>query len=78
MAKIIDKLFDICNGIVEERDIPASAKALAKKHGYIIVVGGSDDLFYVFGAKCYMTERIEHSYGFSGDSLDDLVCICIS
>ena len=70
--KTIQKLKELCDGIEYSRNIPQEAKQLAKEEGYIIIVGGSDDLMYVYGADCYMTEERELPYGWDGDDLTDI------
>jgi len=69
---VINKLYEICNGIIDNRDIPEKAKKIAKENGYIIIIGGSDDLMYAYGAKSYLTEIKEHSYGWNGDTLENI------
>ena len=67
--KIFDKLYNLCNRIDYTRHIPEVAKQLAKENGYIIIVGGSDDLMYCYGADSYLTKYKEHDYGWDGDDL---------
>lgn len=68
----IDEIYNICNGIEYTREVPKEAVELAKKEGYVIIVGGSDDLMYCYGAKCYLTDTLEHSYGYDGNTLTDI------
>ena len=70
--KILEKIKTICNGIQYSRDVPEEAKKLAKENNIIIVVGGSDDLMYCYGAECYLTDYCEHGYGLDGDTLKDI------
>lgn len=67
--EILNKIKEICNGIQYSRDIPESAKKLAKENNIIIIIGGSDDLMYCYGTDCYLTDRCEHSYGWDGNDL---------
>lgn len=69
---MINELFKMCNGIEYTRDIPKDAEQYAKENGFIIIVGGSDDLMYCYGAKSYMTDYVEHGYGWDGNDLIDI------
>jgi hypothetical protein len=62
----LNKLFELCNGIAYNRSIPDEAEDLAANNGFIVLVGGSDDLMYAYGAKCYLTDQGELSYGWNG------------
>jgi len=75
---MIEKIYEICNGIEYIRDVPDEAKKIAKDNGYIIIVGGSDDLMYVYGADCYLTEEIEHDAGWDGEDLSKHSNECLS
>ena len=66
---MINKVKEICDGIQYSRDIPKEAKELAKENNIVVIVGGSDDLMYCYGADCYLTDNCEHSYGWDGDTL---------
>jgi len=68
---MLKKIQEICEGIEYSRDIPKEAEKLAKENNIIVIVGGSDDLMYCYGAKSYLTEQCEHSYGWDGDDLTD-------
>ncbi|MCP4181443.1 MAG: hypothetical protein GY756_27080 [bacterium] len=59
----------LCNGIEYNRDVPKEAKKLAKENNIVIIVGGSDDLMYCYGAESYLTDYIEHSEGWDGCDL---------
>lgn len=65
----LKEIYEICNGIEYSRDVPEEAKKIAKENNIIIIVGGSDDLMYCYGAKCYMTECCEHGEGWDGCDL---------
>ena len=65
----IEKIQTICEGIKYNRDIPMEAKEIAKDHNIVVIVGGSDDLMYCYGAKSYLTEYCEHPKGWDGDTL---------
>ena len=69
---VLNQVKEICDGIEYSRDVPDEAKMLAKENNIVIVVGGSDDLMYCYGAKCYLTDHCEHSYGWDGDTLKDI------
>jgi hypothetical protein len=69
---MIKKIKEICDGIEYKRNIPQEAKDLAKEHGYIVIVGGSDDLMYCFGAESYLDWWCEHGYGWDGDPLQNI------
>jgi len=66
---MIQKLYKLLNGIEYTRDVPEEAKQIAKENGFVIIVGGSDDLMYCYGADSYLTDYIEHGYGWDGDTL---------
>ncbi len=73
--KILDEIKKICDGIDGTkyiRDVPEEAKKLAKDNNIIIVVGGSDDLMYCYGANCYLTHHCEHGYGWDGNTLENI------
>ncbi|WP_236611393.1 hypothetical protein, partial [Riemerella anatipestifer] len=70
--EVLDKIKQMCDGIEYSRDVPEEAKKLAKENNIIIIVGGSDDLMYCYGAECYLTEYIEHPYGWDGDTLQGI------
>lgn len=65
----IEILYSMVNGIEYTREIPKEAEQFAKEHGFIVIVGGSDDLMYCYGAESYLTDYCEHSYGWDGDDL---------
>ena len=67
--KILNELKEICSGIQYTRDVPEEAKNIAIENNIIIIVGGSDDLMYCYGAKSYLTDMQEHSYGWDGCDL---------
>lgn len=69
--EILKEIQNLCEGIQYSRDIPEQAKKLAKENNVVVIAGGSDDLMYCYGAKCYLTEYCEHSYGWDGDDLTD-------
>lgn len=66
------KIQQICEGTELYRDVPSEAIDIAKKIGAIIIVGGSDDLMYCFGAESYLTKECEHGYGWDGCNLEDI------
>ena len=66
----LEKIRAICDGYEYDRTVPYEAVEIAEKNACVIVVGGSDDLMYVYGAECYMTWCEEHSYGWHGDTLE--------
>ena len=68
----INEIYDIVNGIEYNRDIPDVAKELASLHNIVVIVGGSDDLMYCFGADSWLTEYCEHGYGWDGDRLSNI------
>lgn len=70
--KKLEQIKEICNGIEYSRDVPEDAKKLAKENNIIIIVGGSDDLMYCYGADSYLTDYCEHGYGWDGDTLKDI------
>jgi len=69
--EILEKIKNLCDGIEYSRDVPEEAKQLAKENNIVIIVGGSDDLMYCYGAKSYLTDKCEHGYGWDGDDLTD-------
>ena len=73
----MDKIYGMVNGIEYNRDIPKEAKEYARENGFIVIVGGSDDLMYAFGAESYLASHEEHSYGWDGDTLKDISDSCL-
>lgn len=67
--EILNKIQELCNGIQYRRDIPEEAKKIAKENNIIVIVGGSDDLMYCYGADSYLTYECEHSCGWDGEDL---------
>jgi len=67
--KVLEKIKEICDGIEYSRHIPKEAEELARQHNIVIIVGGSDDLMYCYGAKSYLTEYCEHGEGWDGCDL---------
>lgn len=70
--KPINRIKEICDGIEYSRDVPEEAKKIAKENNIVIIVGGSDDLMYCFGAESYLANYEEHSYGWDGDTLENI------
>ena len=68
----LEQIKEICDGIKYSRDVPDMAKLIARENDIIIIVGGSDDLMYCYGARCYMTQEQEHGYAENGDTLEDI------
>ena len=66
---MLEKIQKLCDGIEYSRDIPKEAEALAKENGIIVIVGGSDDLMYCYGADSYLTDQVEHGVGWDGEDL---------
>jgi len=60
---MLEKIQKLCDGIEYSRDIPKEVEALAKENGIIVIVGGSDDLMYCYGADSYLTDQVEHGVG---------------
>jgi len=70
--EILNDLYELCNGIIYSHHVPKEAEQLAKNNGFIIIVGGSDDLMYAYGAESYLTDYIEHGYGLDGNNLEEI------
>ncbi len=70
--KILKEIQKICNGIEYSRHVPDDAVKLAKENNCVIIVGGSDDLIYCYGADCYLTSYCEHGYGWDGNTLQNI------
>lgn len=70
--EILNKIKELCDGIEYTRHIPKEAEQLAKENNIVVIVGGSDDLMYCYGADCYLTEEQEHSYGWDGEDLSKI------
>lgn len=66
---VLEKIKSICDGIDYTRHIPEEAENLAKENGIIVIVGGSDDLMYCYGAESYLAWGCEHSEGWDGCDL---------
>jgi len=65
----LNEVKELCDGIEYSRHIPEDAELLAKENNIIVIVGGSDDLMYCYGATSYLSSEREHSYGWDGDTL---------
>lgn len=72
MNTILEEIKSICDGIQYNRNIPEEAKKLAKDNDVVVIVGGSDDLMYCYGADSYLTNCCEHSYGWDGEDLTEI------
>lgn len=66
---VLEQIKSICDGIEYSRDIPFEAQKLAKENGIVVIVGGSDDLMYAYGAESFLTDYCEHSEGWDGCDL---------
>jgi hypothetical protein len=66
---ILEQIQQICDGIPYTRDIPEEAQRLAKENNVVVIVGGSDDLMYAYGAESYLADYCEHSEGWDGCDL---------
>ena len=66
----LKKIQSICNGIPYTRHIPEEAEKLAKENNVIVIIGGSDDLMYAYGAESYLTYYREHGEGWDGSDLE--------
>jgi hypothetical protein len=67
--EILEQIHKLCDGIQYSRHIPDEAEKLAKENGIVVIVGGSDDLMYAYGAESYLTDYCEHSEGWDGCDL---------
>lgn len=67
--EILNRIKELCDRIQYSRHIPEDAEKLAKENNVVVIVGGSDDLMYCYGADSYLTEYCEHSYGWDGEDL---------
>lgn len=67
--EILTQIQKICDGIEYSRHIPEEAKNLAKENNILIIVGGSDDLMYCYGADSYLANEVEHGVGWDGEDL---------
>ncbi len=65
----LQEIKNICEGIEYSRDVPKEAKRIAEENNIVIIVGGSDDLMYCYGADSYLTVYCEHSEGWDGCDL---------
>lgn len=72
MNNKIEEIYQIVNNIEYSREIPKEAEQIAKDNNIIVIVGGSDDLMYAYGSKCYLTDYCEHCYGWDGNTLRDI------
>ena len=68
----MEKLYEMVNGIEYTIHIPKEAEQYAKQNNMVVIVGGSDDLMYCYGADSYLTSYCEHCYGWDGDDLIDI------
>jgi len=69
MNTVLKEIYQICNGTQYNRNVPQAAKDLAKANNIVIIVGGSDDLMYCYGANSYLTNYCEHAEGWDGCDL---------
>jgi len=69
---MIDKLYEKINNLEYRGEVPTEAVQFAKDNGLVFIMGGSDDLMYAYGAKSYLTDYEEHSYGDDGNDLKDI------
>ena len=65
----LQEIKNICEGIKYSRDVPTEAKKIAEENNIVIIVGGSDNLMYCYGAKSYLTDYCEHGEGWDGCDL---------
>ena len=65
----LKQIQNLCEGIQYSRDVPEEAKKIAEENNIVIIVGGSDDLMYCYGADSYLSDYCEHSYGWDGCDL---------
>lgn len=72
MTENIEKCYELVNGIEYSREVSEEAEKFAKDNNLVIIVGGSDDLMYRYGANSYLTDYCEHSYGWDGDTLTNI------
>jgi len=70
--EILNRIKELCDGIEYSRHIPDEAEKLAKENNIVVIVGGSDDLMYCYGADSYLTDECEHSYGWDGEDLSKI------
>lgn len=68
----LEQIKEICDGIEYSRGVPDEAEKIAKENNIVIIVGGSDDLMYCYGADSYLTDYCEHGYGWDGDTLKNI------
>ena len=68
----LKEIYELCHGIEYSRHIPKEAEKIAKENNIIVIVGGSDDLMYCYGADCYLTKECEHPYGWDGEDFSDI------
>jgi hypothetical protein len=73
MENVLQDIQNLCEGIEYSRHVPEEAERLAKENGIVIIVGGSDDLMYCYGADCYLTKETEHGVGWDGEDLTEYV-----
>lgn len=69
---MLNKIHELVDGIVYTRDVPKEAEELAKQTNAVIIVGGSDDLMYCYGSDSYLTDYVEHSYGWDGETFEEI------
>lgn len=71
MKNKIEEIYKLVNGIEYSRDIPELAKEFAKENNLLVIVGGSDDLMYCYGAKSFLVDYQEHGYGWDGTDFSE-------
>ncbi len=66
---MLKKIQEICEGMGYRTGVPIEAFKLAEENNIIIIIGGSDDLMYCYGANSFLTEHEEHGEGWDGCDL---------
>lgn len=72
MTKHLEEINNLLKDSIYRKRLNDEAIELAKKYNCIIIIGGSDDLMYCYGAESYLSDYCEHSYGYDGNCLTNI------
>jgi len=67
--QVLQKTKELLGEVVYRDSLSKEAIQYAKDNNLIIIIGGSDDLMYAYGADCYLTDYEEHDAGWEGEDL---------
>ena len=68
-TQVLKKAKELLGEVVYRENLSKEVIQYAKDNNLIIIMGGSDDLMYVYGVDCYLTDYEEHDAGWDGEDL---------